>query len=323
MLIVNRQAIQFASALARRVAALAGAGLLLMGSTAAIAQRPAPVPQQRAACPLLPATPVAGSKDGQFALQTDLKDMTASNMASFIILGKEAAAAGRPRDAEVAFLMSCRVADKLKGPDSVESANAKYQLGWLYARLALEDGLGKASSSELRRRAQRLYADSFGTYQAALGPDHEKTRFAAEGLATLERPLSPVPEGTSKPYPASVLRSPSSQDASAVPATRYPGAGVPAGPSFNCAKARSVPEKIICSDAELARLDRELGRVHAQARHAASDSAAFRRQNNEEWRWREQTCRDRECLLDWYAQRYEQLVKVIETQGQTSPAASR
>jgi hypothetical protein len=53
----------------------------------------------------------AGRKDAQFVLKTDLSGMTAKNIASFIVLGKEAAASGRPRDAEVAFLMSCRVSE--------------------------------------------------------------------------------------------------------------------------------------------------------------------------------------------------------------------
>jgi hypothetical protein len=78
-------------------------------------------------------------------------------------------------------------------------------------------------------------------------------------------------------------------------------------PSFDCRLARSVPEKIICADAELSRLDRDLGRLHARAKAAAPDAAAFRRQNDAEWRRREQACRDRDCLLRWYAQRRGQL----------------
>ena len=126
--------------------------------------------------------------------------MTTSNIVSFIVLGKEAAASGRPRDAEVAFLMSCRVADKLKGMDSVESADARYQLGWLYARLVLEVGSAKIHHEELRRRAERLYADSLNTYQAKHGSAHEKTRFAAEGLAALSQTPGPVPGSSAKPF---------------------------------------------------------------------------------------------------------------------------
>jgi uncharacterized protein YecT (DUF1311 family) len=320
MVILTRQQAFFASGLMRGAAVLAGTGLLLMGSVPAAAQSPpALAPVQRAACPLQPTLSVAGRKDGQFSLQTDLASMTASNMASFIVLGKEAAAAGRSRDAEVAFLMACRLAGKLKGADAVESANAKYQLAWLYARLALEDGAGaSAQRAGLRRRAEGLYADSLRTYQARLGPSHEKTRFAAEGLAALQ-PRSPGPENTAKPSQAAVPRSQPRPQAAVVLAPRDVSAPSPAGPSFDCAKARSVPEKMICSDAELARLDRELGRVYAQAKNAAADSAAFRRQNSEEWRRREATCRDRECLLRWYGNRYDQLMQVIDGPQTTFP----
>lgn len=78
-------------------------------------------------------------------------------------------------------------------------------------------------------------------------------------------------------------------------------------PSFDCTRAHSVNERLICRDAELARLDRELGRIHARAKRAAADPAGFKRENDEEWRMREAVCRDKACLLQWYAHRREQL----------------
>jgi uncharacterized protein len=81
---------------------------------------------------------------------------------------------------------------------------------------------------------------------------------------------------------------------------------------------------MICSDAELARLDRELGRLHARAKSAAPDAAAFKRQNDQEWRRREATCRDRECLLQWYGERREQLMgELDESREPPSPTAAR
>lgn len=82
-------------------------------------------------------------------------------------------------------------------------------------------------------------------------------------------------------------------------------------PSFDCAKARSFAERTICADAELARLDRDLGRLHVSAKRAADDPAAFRRQNDAEWRRRERTCRDRSCLMRWYADRRQQLAHYV------------
>ena len=82
-------------------------------------------------------------------------------------------------------------------------------------------------------------------------------------------------------------------------------------PSFDCAKARSRPERLICSDAELARLDRDTGRLHARAKAAARDPAAFKRQNDREWKQREADCRDKACLLAWYANRRAQLQQTL------------
>ena len=80
-------------------------------------------------------------------------------------------------------------------------------------------------------------------------------------------------------------------------------------PSFDCARARSVPEKIICSDSELARMDRDLGRVYARAKRAADNPRQFQRESDREWRRREAECRDRECLVDWYLDRRAQLTE--------------
>ena len=308
----------------------------------------AKVSHERAACPAQPVTASIGGKDGQFVMQTNVDAKTASDIPSFILAGKEAAAAGRPHDAEIAFLMACRVADKLKGQESVESADARYQLGRHYATLARAAGTPmEASRAELLRRAQVSYADSVETYRARYGDANEKTRYAAEGLAGVQapsvdqqqvvrplaaRPVEPVrsvaaarvpalaaapaPEGVAVAVPAARTRQAPRkvvETVTAAPQLRQAtgDASVPS-PSFDCARAQSRPEQIICSDAQLAQLDRELGRLHARARTASSDPAAFRRQNDQEWRDRESTCRDRECLLRWYAHRRDQLLNDIE-----------
>jgi len=308
-------------------AAVASAWLVMMGGAGAapradLSAASPPVP--RAACPAQPAAPVAGKKDGQFVLQSDLSSMASSDIASFIVLGKEAAASGRPRDAEVAFLMACRVARERKGADSAESADARYQLGWLYGRLVLEGSASSAKQAELRRRAEQLYGQSLRLYQARYGPSHEKTRFAAQGLASLSQASGPAGPGPSQPARAPAAASQPPQEAAApqAPSNRgEPGASMQSGPSFDCAKARSVPEKLICADAELSRFDRALGRLYARARDAAPDKAAFARQNNQEWRQREATCRDRECLVRWYGDRREQLNEVLQGQLAGSAAA--
>lgn len=86
-------------------------------------------------------------------------------------------------------------------------------------------------------------------------------------------------------------------------------------PSFDCQLAQSLTEDLICSDPELARLDRELARLYARAKFATRDPVGFREQTHDEWRRREETCSDRDCLRDWYAQRRKQLNEVIAQSG--------
>ena len=322
------------------------------GSSAA--QAAALASGQLAACPLQPATAIASAKDGQFPLQPGVSGLMAADIASFIVVGKEAAASGRPRDAEIAFLMACQVADKLKGSASVESADARYELGSHYARLGLASSLAAAANrAELLGRAELLYSDSLHTYRLKYGQANEKSLFATQGLASVRQTLAkgdnvqraPAPstpahesaantaepvraaaENTSMPVQASVVRAqPRKVEVAkaALPAPQKPVAATRLRPSFDCIKARSAVEKMICSDAELARLDRELGSVYVRASNLTSDRAAFQRQTNREWRMRESTCRDRECLLRWYAQRRNQLMKGIEKRERPLPPAPR
>jgi hypothetical protein len=347
----------------------------------------------RVSCPVRPLLATAGPKDGQLLPPADVAGKGVDEAERLLTVGKEAAAAGLVRDAEVALLTSCRIADARKGPGSVESATAKYQLARHYAGLAAQGNAPAPEREELRRRAEAFYGDSLQSFRAALGPEHERTRFAAEGLAALQRtatagaaggapaaappqaataapaqqnagtnadptrqagataagapPATPAPAAAAaaKANPPAVApaREPAATAArSPAPATERPNAaprvrenaerppaveprvrqatGTPNAslnsqqpaesstrPSFDCARARSVPEKIICGDAELSRMDRDLSRLHARAKDAAPDPSAFKRQNDNEWRRREANCRDRDCLLDWYGQRRRQL----------------
>jgi uncharacterized protein len=79
------------------------------------------------------------------------------------------------------------------------------------------------------------------------------------------------------------------------------------GASFDCARAGAANEKIICGDAELSALDDRLGKAFRQARQRAADRRAFTTESDRQWRWREQNCRDRACLLDWYRRRQTEL----------------
>ncbi len=180
-----------------------------MKATVARLQPSAPPLAQRATCNVEPATPAAGEADGRFPLHASVAGLVAADIASLIVIGDEAAATGRPRDAEAAYLMSCRLADKLKGAGSAELADAKYQLGAHYARLALGGGVvSGADRAELLRRAEPLYLDSLQASVALRGEAHEKSQLAAQGLAALRQTaaqgnnVQPAPATASAPVPA-------------------------------------------------------------------------------------------------------------------------
>lgn len=77
--------------------------------------------------------------------------------------------------------------------------------------------------------------------------------------------------------------------------------------SFDCSKAGSANEKIICNDPQLSAMDDKLGKTFKQARKKAADRRAFNTASDKQWRWREQNCSTRECLVDWYRLRQSEL----------------
>ncbi|HQS33013.1 hypothetical protein [Polaromonas sp.] len=209
MPLTSRQLIVFASGFVLVAMAAVGVGGLLLTDSplvrgkpdkvdAMVATPPAMVALasgQPAPCPSEPVAVAANEKDGRFPLQANVEGLMAADITSFIAIGQESAAAGRPRDAEAAFLMACRVADKVAGAGSVESADAKYQLGAHYARLAFKGGAAaSADRAELLRRAERLHADSSQVYLAGYGQAHEKSQAAIKGLAEVRQALAPAPQ---------------------------------------------------------------------------------------------------------------------------------
>ncbi len=259
------------------------------------------------ACPPSLAVAAAGRTDGKAIF-----DGT-TNASASIVSGKEAAAAGRDRDAEAAFLAACKVPIKTGDEKStLLQADAKYNLARHYASLADE---GASNGAELLKRAGVLLEDSLAVYQSQLGASHEKVKFAMQAISAIQKePKHALGQeervaAVSRPEPAKTER-----PTLPVPASKPAPAPTPAPevararPSFDCARARSTPERLICGDDELSSLDNELGQLYARAKRAAEDPVAFQRVSEREWRRREIECRTRECLLDWYAQRRRQLL---------------
>ena len=81
----------------------------------------------------------------------------------------------------------------------------------------------------------------------------------------------------------------------------------PIKPSFDCAKASTAVEGMICGSAELAELDSRLASAYKTVRDGADDSAAMRA---EQVQWIKQVrnaCKTMDCLLQGYGERVEDL----------------
>ena len=104
--------------------------------------------------------------------------------------------------------------------------------------------------------------------------------------------------------------------------------GIPSAPraaTFDCTKARSPSEVLICNDPQLSKMDDALGALYWRAKSHVSDPVAFKKQTNAEWRIREKTCVDRQCMIDWYQRRTAQLSAILNQPSiasSQSPAAT-
>jgi len=92
--------------------------------------------------------------------------------------------------------------------------------------------------------------------------------------------------------------------------------------SFNCSKARSATEILICGDSQLSAMDDDLAILYRSAKSVSTDATAFRKETNEEWKRREK-CQDRDCLIQWYTRRSSQLVTTVNhAEGQKIPSVA-
>lgn len=79
------------------------------------------------------------------------------------------------------------------------------------------------------------------------------------------------------------------------------------GPSFDCQKASTFVEKMICSDANLSKADRDLADVYRQAADLNPDKAGLRKMMNEWRRSERDRCADSQCVLAAYAKQQQLL----------------
>ena len=86
--------------------------------------------------------------------------------------------------------------------------------------------------------------------------------------------------------------------------------GPPGGPSFDCAKATSPVERLVCSDPALGAADRDLAAAYARVSRKSRDGAGLR-DDQRAWLARRDACGDRSCLADSYRRRAAELARLL------------
>lgn len=245
------------------------------------ASNPASPVALASSCPSQPLAEGRADGDGQFSLQPALG--AGADASAFLAVAREAVEQGRMRDAEVALLAACHVAEQANGRDSAPLADVKSQLGQHYVLLASRED-GEQVRDGLLQRASLLFADSARAYASALGRDASKTRLAEQRLATVRSPETLQAALRSQRPPASTM-----------------GAGR--------APERIAPApQLVHADPELSQLESDLERLRAQAASVSRDRAGMQRREAQALARRDARCHDKACLLQWYAQRRAQLL---------------
>lgn len=131
---------------------------------------------------------------------------------------------------------------------------------------------------------------------------------AAEANASIAAARAPAPRP--QPRPAPTLEAPAPAPREIAPAPRFAEAPAPAmaRPSFDCRYAGTRAERMVCGDAELARLDRQLDRAFDRAVSSGIPYRALRAEQDDWLSIREQAARrSPEAVESIYRQRIAEL----------------
>jgi uncharacterized protein YecT (DUF1311 family) len=97
----------------------------------------------------------------------------------------------------------------------------------------------------------------------------------------------------------------------APPAASNEEAAGASGPSFDCTRASTIVERLICADSDLARADRSLNEVYRAVASGQSDTSELRREMNTWRRTERDTCASAACVLSAYTSKTEALSKRV------------
>jgi len=252
-----------------------------------VAAAPAPDAVIASTCPSQPLAVATGPEDGRFVLQAALSPAASTDPAAFLAVAREATQEGRMRDAEVALIAACHVAEKASGGPSAPLADVKSRMGQHYVALAAREE-ADAMRESLLQRASALFSESASTYASALGKNASKTRMAEQRLAALRQPEVKLPKAATVEVAA-------------------PRAAAPDTGRLGAARSSSLVERPPLRSEDLRQVDSDLDRLYNQARAVSRDPAGLQRRHQQALAQRSACHGDEGCLRSWYAQRKRQL----------------
>ena len=134
---------------------------------------------------------------------------------------------------------------------------------------------------------------------------------ASSSAATPNLPVQPamVASTPTTPPPASVASAPVAVAPTPVPAPKPEVDTSAFAPSFDCAKASTGPERLICSDRELSKLDVDLSQTYSKAREKSADKNKLKSEQLEWFKRSRNACSDKSCMENAYKQRISDLGK--------------
>lgn len=83
--------------------------------------------------------------------------------------------------------------------------------------------------------------------------------------------------------------------------------------SFDCNKAKSITENLICNNEDLAMADLEIASLLKQAKTTITDKKALNNRVRKQWNYREKNCKNEACLFEWFNYQKIVLTQITET----------
>lgn len=178
------------------------------------------------------------------------------------------------------------------------------------------NNISNNTASTISNLALAIYADileKFGKSQGAVDP--KKSAASAPTPVTAASALPPASSpvvgavAAAPPPPSSVASVPVAVAPTPVPAPKPEVDTSAFAPSFDCAKASTGPERLICSDRELSKLDVDLSQTYSKARETSADKNKLKSEQLEWFKRSRNACSDKSCMENAYKQRISDLGK--------------